>query len=348
MRSYVAIALGALLLVPAGASASKPLPRLLRDASRLSGLPVQRPVRMKVVSAAPASHDYPSADASLFRAFGLVTRSVSPQPARARYDMASRRLLVLRRPAPGRRTMIHEYVRALLDQNYTLQRVNGLRAHDRDRALAANAIVDGTAALSSHLPAPLLRGTPLDRFDALESGAGLGPGRALAAQLRYLGGKKALLTALRRFPRTTEQLLHVDKFLMRERALPIALPATAGGKQLANSQTFGELDVRSLLRAFNVPGAASAADGWGGGRFAFYGDVAVIVLRWDTADDAIQWQAAVPQYVAAAFPTATAQICPPLDRCWSSDGSELAAGVYGTTAVLASGPGAAAVAADLL
>jgi hypothetical protein len=242
---------------------------------------------------------------------------------------------------------VHEYVRALIDQNFKLRRLVGLRTRDRDRWLAANAIVDGTAALTSHLrPAPL-RGTPLDRFSALEYGAGLGPGRSLAAQLRYLGGRKALTTALRTFPQTTEQLLHVDKFLERERALPVTLPTTAGGAPLVASETFGELDVRSLLRAFNVPGAVATADGWGGGRLALYGKVAVIMLRWDTPDDAVQWQAAVPPYVAAAFPGETGHTCPPLDRCWSGP-TELAAGVYGATAVLASGPNAAAVAAALL
>ena len=105
--------------------------------------------------------------------------------------------------------------------------------------------------------------------------------------------------------------------------------------------------MRYLLQAFGVPGAATAAAGWGGGRLALYDGVAVLVLRWDTAEDAAEWQAAVPQYVAAAFPGAAAHICPPLDRCWSRPG-ELAAGVYGTTSVFASGPGSAAVAAALL
>jgi hypothetical protein len=78
-----------------------------------------------------------------------------------------------------------------------------------------------------------------------------------------------------------------------------------------------------------------------------YDGVAALVLRWDTPEDAAEWQAAVPQYVAAAFPGATPSTCPPLDHCWSGPG-ELAAGVYGTTAVFASGPGSAAVAASLL
>jgi hypothetical protein len=69
----------------------------------------------------------------------------------------------------------------------------------------------------------------------------------LAAELRYLGGRAALTGALRTIPQTTEQLLHVDKFLERERALPVRLPARAGGLALSASETFGELDVRSLL-----------------------------------------------------------------------------------------------------
>jgi hypothetical protein len=104
------------------------------------------------------------------------------------------------------------------------------------------------------------------------------------------------------------------------------------------------LDVRSLLQSYALPGAAIAAAGWGGGRSARYGGVTVIVLRWDTPDDAAEWQSAVPRYVAAAFPGASQRTCPPLDACWG----DVAAGVYGTTSVLASGPGSAVVAAALL
>jgi hypothetical protein len=283
-------------------------------------------------------------EASAYSRFGLAAHNVAATPARAWYDVATHRLFVQRRPAVGRRALIQEYVRALIDQNFQLRRLVGLRARDRDRWLAAQAIVDGTAALASALRAPALRGTALDRFAALERYAGLGPGRTLAAELRYLGGRTALVSALRTFPQTTEQLLHVDKFLERERALPVRLPASADGVPLAAAETFGELDVRSFLQALGVPDAAATAAGWGGGRLALYGDVAVIVLRWDTAADAAEWQAAVPRYAATAFPEATFRTCPPLDGCWG----DLAAGVYGTTSVLASGPGAAKVAAAAL
>jgi hypothetical protein len=348
-----------LLALPAAAAASSAPPKLVREASRLSGLRVRGPVRTVTVSASrygvlyarARSHEYPNAlrqtDASVFGRLGLTGSSSKPARARAWYDISARRLFVQRRPSAGRRALIQELVRALIDQNFRLRRLVGLRTRDRDRWLAAQGIVDGTAALASGLRAGALRGTPLDRFSQLEASTGLGPGRALAAELRYLGGSAALTSALRTFPETTEQLLHVDKFFEHESALAVQLPQRAGPAVLSASETFGELDVRNLLQAFAFPRADTTAAGWGGGRLALYDGVAAIVLRWDSPEDAAEWRAAVPRYVAAAFPGATASTCPPLDRCWSGAG-QIAAGVFGTTSVFASGPGAAGVAAALL
>ena len=364
MRTLVAVVICGLVILPAGASASSSPPGLVRTASRLSGLPARWPVQTATV-AAPRygtllarawSRDYPSsvrrADASAYALMGLTTRSVSTLSPRAWYDVSAHRLFLQRKPAATRTAVVNEVVRALVDQNYGLRRLVGLRARDRDRWLAARGIVDGTAALASGLRANAPHGTPLDRFSQLEASVGPGPGRAFASELRYLGGNAAVASALRTFPQTTEQLLHIDKFLEHERALPEQLPEHAAAALLLSSETFGELDVQNLLQAFHVTGRANVAAGWGGGRLALYGSggahVAAIVLRWDSPEDALEWQAAVPHYVAAAFPGAVAHTCPPLDRCWSSGSNEFAAGVFGTTSVLASGPGSDAVAAALL
>jgi hypothetical protein len=305
---------------------------------------------------------YPAAlrrvDARLYARLGLLTRGVRSRAAgdahtsRAWYDPVGRRLLVRTKPAPGRASVINELVRALVDQNFGLRRAAALRGHDRDGALAAQGIVDGTASLASGLRARPLQGTPLERFLQLEYSAGLGPGKAIAAQLRYLGGRGAVASALRSFPQTTEQLLHVDKFLERERALPVRLTEHVANETLNASESFGELDARSLLTAFNVPSAAAAAAGWGGARIALYTspqgeDAAVIVARWDTPADAAEWQDAIARYVAAAFPGAAHHDCPPLDRCWSGT-AELASGSLGETTVFASGPGSEAIAAALI
>ncbi|MDX6487329.1 MAG: hypothetical protein QOF43_2482, partial [Gaiellaceae bacterium] len=286
---------------------------------------------------------------------GLMPRSlqsdltVNDQSSRAWYDPAVRRLLLRRTPTAQRAWVVNELVRALVDQNFNLRRIAPLRVRDRDRALAAKGIVDGTAALASGVRAPSVHGAPLARFLQLESG--LAAGKSLAKELRYLGGTRALASALRLFPQTTEQLLHVDKFLERERALPVQLPTRIGDWKLSASETFGELDVRSLLRGFDVPNAVAAAEGWGGGRIGLYvsptGETtAALSLQWDTIDDAEEWRAAVTSYVSSAFPGATARDCPPLDRCWSSSW-DVASGVLGSASVFASGPGSDAIAAAL-
>ena len=349
--------------MPAWATASSASGALVRAGSRASGLPVRRPVPTSLLSASryaavlarARNRDYPAArrrdDATVESLLGLTTSTVRMPRARAWYDAAARRLFLQREPRPTRRAVLNEVVRALVDQSYNLRRLTTLHVRDHDRWLAARGMVDGTAALASGLRAGPLLGTPLDRFTQLEASIGTGPGRVLAAQLRSIGGSAAVRSALHTFPRTTEQLLHIDKFLEREPALPVPLPQRAGPATLERAETFGELDVRNLLQAFGVPSAVTAADGWGGGRVALYADgndrLAAIVLRWDSADEALEWQTATTQYVAAAFPGAAARTCPPLDRCWTGAG-EIAAGVLGTTSVLVSGHDSASVATALL
>ena len=358
---------GLLGLTAAGAPAAAANGDLLQRASHLSGLPVRRVVLQKLLPGPQYDsavlratyREYPrslrSVDAALYARLGLMPRSLQTQlvstraTSRAWYDPAARKLLLRRTPTPQRARVVNELVRALVDQNFNLRRITGLRVRDRDRSLAAKAIVDGTAALASGVGASPLRGTPLDRFLQLDSG--VADGKALAKELRYIGGSRALASALRSFPRTTEQLLHIDKFLEREPALAVALPTQIGDWKLTASETFGELDLRSLLRTFGVPNSVVVAEGWGGGRAGLYisptGETtAVLALQWDTIDDAAEWRDAVPRYVDAAFPGATARDCPPLDHCWST-ASTIASGVLGTASVFASGPGADTVAAAL-
>ena len=367
MKPLVTFVICLVLAAPAGATAPPQASSTLRSASRLSGLPIRHAVRTQSVSgrrydallARAVAREYPPSlqrvDTVLYARLGLTSRSVqreSLHTSGAWYDATARRLLIRRGSGVARAPLINELVRALVDQNFGLRRLVGLRLRDRDRAVAGEAIVDGTAALASRLRAKRLHGSPLDRFLQVEDGAGLGPGRALAAKLRYLGGMPALRTALRTFPQTTEQLLHIDKFLERERALPVRLPQRVGDARLTTAQTFGELDARGLLQAFRIAGANVAAAGWGGGRIGLYtpgaGDAtAALVLRWDSSEDASEWRDAFAGYVAAAFPVSTVRNCPPLDHCWSTT-FELAFGTLDQTTVFTSGPAAEAIAAALL
>jgi hypothetical protein len=369
VEKIVAVVICGLLALPAaGAPAAATNGGLLHRASRLSGLPVRRAVPAKTLAGArydaallrAANREYPrslrSIDAALYARLGLMPRSLQAQLAseahasRAWYDPAGRKLLLRRTPTPVTARVVNELVRALVDQNFNLRRIAGLRGRDRDRAIAAKGIVDGTAALASGVGTSPVRGTPLERFLQLESG--LGAGKALAKELRYVGGSRALASALRTFPQTTEQLLHIDKLLERERAFPVRLPTRIGDWKLSASETFGELDVRSLLRTFGISNSVAIAEGWGGGRIGLYVSptgqaTAALSLEWDTIDDAAEWRDAVPGYAAAAFPGATARDCPPVDHCWSSPWTA-ASWVLGRASVLASGPGSDTLAAALL
>jgi hypothetical protein len=362
---------GLLLLPAAGASASPGGDALLRDAAHLSGLPARHAVARTTLSgsrydrllAQGRNRDYPPAlrslDARLYTQLGLTAPSLRTAAAlgasrsNAWYDPSARKLVLRRGSSAKRSGVINELVRALVDQNFNLRRVTGLRARDRDHAIAANGIVEGTAALASGVRPAAVRGASLERFEELEDAGALSAGKTLSSQLRYLGGAPALASALRSFPNTTEQLLHIDKFLEREPALPVGLPAQIDDDHLSATENFGELDVRSLLRAFGIPNAAEVADGWGGGRLGLYISplgqaITVLALRWDTIEDAAEWRDAAARYVPAAFPGATPRNCPPLDRCWSAGSTVVGAGVLGAAGVLASGPGAEGVAAAVL
>jgi hypothetical protein len=367
MAKIVAVVICGILALPAANVAASRKPSLLEKASALSGLPIRRPVTEKLLG--PAQYDaallrasnreYPrslrGADTALYVRLGLMPASLPAQlvassDARAWYDPVARKLLLRRRSMQQRAHLLNELVRALVDQNFDLRRIAPLRGRDRDRSLAAKAIVNGTAALASGVATKPPGGTPHDRF--LQQDSGLDAGKALAKQLRYLGGSHALASALRVFPRTTEQLLHVDKFLEREPALDVGLPTRVGDQRLSTSETFGELDVRSLLRTFGVPDSDTAAAGWGGGRIGLYvspaGETtAVLALKWDTIDDAAEWRDAIARYIAVAFPGVAQHDCPPLDHCWSG-ASSVASAVLGTSSVFASGPAAGVVGAAVL
>ena len=229
VKAFVAFVICAAVVAPASAAAGT-RPSALSQAERLSGLKAHRPIRT-VIESSPrfgadvlrvVDRDYPRTlqrtDDRLYVALGLLpagrsTRAkvvAAASALNAQYDPVGRVLRLRRKPAPTRAEVVHELVRALVDQNVGLRRLSTLRPRDRDAALAATAVVEGLAALASGRRAAALRGSPLDRFLALERTAGLGSGRTFVAQLRSVGGAFAVSSALRTFPGTTEQVLHLD------------------------------------------------------------------------------------------------------------------------------------------
>jgi len=355
MKRFLVVALfAALVAVPVAAALDGIEARtVLRVAVKLSGLTAREQVRI-VVEPKPAfrqrrvtlfDRGYPRArqnyDESVYRMLGLITGGkgtlrkalIEVENGTGVYDPASETAYV--QAGKGERaTALHEVVHALQDQHFGLDRVARLPAGSDARAAAAAAI-EGHAGLVTNViatkHASAIPNDNLNRFLELERGFAYSVGLRFAYDLRNLGGRSALLGALKRFPATSEQVFHLDKYLERERAVPIVLPVDAGGMKLVGDGSFGELDVRALLAVFDVPRLGHVGTGWGGGRTALYrgasGEAVVVALDWDTARDAAEWEEAVGIYVNEAFDSTV----PGLPRttacaattCWSLDGKSI-------------------------
>ena len=379
------IAICILALAFAGTALAAPpreLATLTRIASKLSGLPAKRKVNVRVVSGAALERratqlldrgyprDRQAYDQTVYRALGLLPPDGALRPAllrrhvkgiRGLYD-PQRRVAYVRRGASRRDATLRVLVEALEDQAFDLRRLAGLRRGNRDAALGAAAAVQGTVAYA-HLGTSIHLGAgaqkPVDAFVELESEFGQATGARLAERLDYLGGRRAVWSALRRFPETTEQVFHVDAFLARERPVAISLPESAAGLALVRRDTWGELDVRSLLAVFQVPRVDMVGSGWGGGASAVYrgaaGEAVALVLAWDSEQDASQWAEAVETYANEAFdadtPGRPATTPCRAAVCWSFADRALAFARTGTFTSLVVGSdvdGAAALAVELL
>ena len=207
----------------------------------------------------------------------------------------------------ARMTLAHEFTHALQDQHFDLASVLARAEQNGDRSLAISALVEGDATLTmiqyarefltpEDLLAIQLQSTEstLDRAPLVvrdELSFPYNEGALFAIQLWQEGGYGALNQAFADPPVSTEQILHPEKYLVREQPVEVQLPDLAAGlgpgwTQL-RSDVLGELDLRILLQQFTDPALAErGADGWGGDRFALLesgtGETALMVNTvWD-------------------------------------------------------------------
>ena len=227
--------------------------------------------------------------------------------------------------------LVHELVHALQDQRLGLGASHDVE-RDSDPENAFRSVVEGDATLAMMAHALRGQGLPLSLLtndvsnldavidtDALVSGQKLTDapailrvtlvapylrGLQLAATVHKHGGWPAVDRLHRDPPTTTEQVLHPDKYLRREKPTPITLPRfgrldRAGYKTL-QEDTLGELELAVYLgqRLAGEYNAAAAA-GWDGDRLRVYtlGDKRAVVwfTVWDTVRDARQAARAAQQ-----------------------------------------------------
>jgi hypothetical protein len=189
-------------------------------------------------------------------------------------------------------TLAHELDHALQDQTYPLAPMMKYAPSQSDRLGAAHALVEGDAMSAMY---DVVAGSAFNVNDKLFQGLATAS-TALSAQgsaapyvlqasliapysdgfsfvqaLRQKGGWPAVDQAWRALPETTEQLLHIEKYLAREPAIVVPVPATdalGAGFHAVLDDVMGEQSLRIALEAWAGRAAAiPAAAGWGGDRY---------------------------------------------------------------------------------
>lgn len=255
-----------------------------------------------------------------------------------------------------RLTYAHEFTHELQDQHFNLNGLGLDKLHDdSDRALAILSLVEGdavsvqTAWMTANLSPADLGQVAAEASDPamLAILASMPPilletslfpyqqGAAFNVALRSggsteQGGFAAVNAAFARPPTTTEQILHPDKYLAGEGAVPVLLPNDlaarfGSGWTETATDTLGELQTRVWLKGGDVPGdvARTAAAGWGGDRMVLVSSpdgastVLVYASDWDTVADADAFHAAATSAIAGLR----------LDAAIAQDGQHVVIGI---------------------
>jgi hypothetical protein len=226
-----------------------------------------------------------------------------------------------------KRVIAHELVHALQDQHFNLRRFETWPKGDSDAELAAHALVEGEATLVMIEYDFEQQGMKLDmnKIGSLtdnmieqdsDSDAKAYPVLANAPrvlkenlQFPYIYGAgfvgavlknrswQALDSSYESLPASTEQIMHPERFLVRDNPVKIEMPDLAGSLgpnwKKADADVNGEFGYLVALAEF-IPKrtARTAADGWGGDRYALYENktsgalLLVQFTTWDTENDA--------------------------------------------------------------
>jgi hypothetical protein len=287
--------------------------------------------------------DYVAANERMYKAFGLMPADQSlktlfldliDSQVAGFYRPDDKSLYVVSRTGTingaDKITFAHEYDHALQDANFDVFAEHQQLLDETDRALARAAVYEGDATLLMIVWAGANM-TPQEFADVQAAGTDpesvavlertppilveslLFPytaGQAFILPMQTAGGWTAVDAVYKDLPRSTEQILHPDKYRDAEEPVDVQLPATLAadmGQGWAETaqDTFGEFQLGVWLResGMRASDASAAAAGWGGDRLAVLNgpdDAWAVVMRstWDSDADADAFQQAAGTAVA--------------------------------------------------
>jgi hypothetical protein len=223
-------------------------------------------------------------------------------------------------------TLAHEYTHSLQDQHYHLDHVWPIGVADRDRVLAIRALVEGDATLTgyawgyTHMSGKDFKSLFEDRQISPDVQVKTPPylgmltifpyvvGLQFVTKLMDVGSFSTVNLALQDPPRSTEQIMHPEKFLQtpidqpKTVSMPDLVPALGAPWELGESNTLGELDLNYILQLNKATDPNKGADGWGGGKYAYYHvaqeGLVYAKVTWDTDIDAQQFEDSMHETLA--------------------------------------------------
>jgi hypothetical protein len=249
-----------------------------------------------------------------------------------------------------RPVMAHELTHALQDQHFNLRRFEDWPGHDSDAEMAAHALVEGDA---SYLMMQYVARDPARQLAFLKSmmsgGASASEqiekaprvlreqmlfpylqGMAWVAQVYKQGGWEAVSAAYGNLPKSSEQVLHQEKYGANELPQKVAVrdlsPALGRGWRMADNDVWGEWGFYLLLDEFlqSVDVSKRAAAGWGGDRYALFtgpgkADVVVALKTvWDTEADAREFFDAYVRRTTKRYGAEPAEVAPADRQVWAT------------------------------
>jgi hypothetical protein len=278
------------------------------------------------------------------------------------YDPETKKLTLLSTtgadPVWDDMVLAHEIDHALQDQSYDLDAFEKLPVGEGDASQARHALVEGDGIvlmlevlLARKALAPpwgnpqiaaelgkameLPTGDSLDRAPLAIREQMLFPyraGFAFVAALRAQKPWSGVDAAYKRPPRSTEQILHPEKYLTDEKPLAVPAPAAPEGYVQVHSTVWGELGFELFLRAHGADPATAklAAAGWGGDRVttvARTGEtrparaIGIATFEWDSEADAIEAFDAAERALDTSAVSATAEHSDTRTRWLNLDGT---------------------------
>ncbi len=236
----------------------------------------------------------------------------------------------------------HEIAHGLQDMYFDLHKLQEPMRHASDAESARRFLIEGEAQAAylawvsgdagvAALAEPVLQAMS-DQALELAGVASAYPILARSLQMPYADGAATVARLVQRdgwgaidklyekLPESTEQMLHLDKLLARERPIPVEVDAEAlaplmgpTGLRMVWHDDIGEATLLAMLaERRDTREARAAAAGWGGDHFLAFereagkpgATMLAAATAWDSPRDAEEFERAFSQYLAEHTPGA--------------------------------------------